>query len=445
MPHAEISKSPVIEHSSQKAFSNLSTSADQASKDQPQTKLACPVIDGLSLEELPEDKSCPSKSLENSQVCMTTKPIKPGKGPNFKGSTLQVVRNRSLDDNIEYQHFEKVNTAMSSPLKKHEELQFKGNREKNHKLDTFREPSTKNLKMKSGKSKTTSADRRTPTSPCLENLESELLYIKASREAKFETDMEIRRAKEAGKLRKREFAVVTLLSRYSHMDDPSSTMAKESVISAILNYQSTCSSVYLHSKCQRILHRILRNRLCFEQLILEHVPMLIAMKMLSRGQDSKPCGVEDGGQVDGKLEIKRSQSLNDMKNLKTRTTLSDTTEDKSSQMRCLKRYGAPINQSGTTESSGTNWQKRHRPTALNSDLDFVADSIDDSVSDTTSVSSIDTLASERLQLLGDTASPLYPLIVSTCQYRQGLMVGLLLSDSFKGKMACILAVPYICQ
>ncbi|XP_038075788.1 uncharacterized protein LOC119743454 [Patiria miniata] len=317
---------------------------------------------------------------------------------------------------------------------------------------TFREPRSKSLKMRTGKSNTTSVCRLTPDVPSQKDLESDtdLLSFMGSKEptekavaSKFERYMEIRRAKQEGKLRRREYAAVTLLSRYSHMDDPSIHMARESVVSVLLDYQP--SSAYLQPKCQRTLHRILRNRLCFEQLITEHVPMLIARKMIDRENKAELDRSIDTSK--GKPRSKRSQSADDLRCLPSRTVPSYS--DNPQPGRVNKRILTERSHSSTSEpatiSTEAACSRTNPPNRTHScEADTLSALIDDSASDTTSVCSMDTLESEQFQLWGDTASPLYPLMVSTCQFRQGIMLRLL-SGSFKEKMACILAVPYICQ
>ncbi|XP_022102193.1 uncharacterized protein LOC110985463 [Acanthaster planci] len=382
-----------------------------------------------------------------------------------QGSTLQAVCNLTLDEKAK---ISKVGCATDSLLTEKdilmtgfakrldEHVTSINTAEYGQEAGTFREPHSKSLRMRTGRNKTTSVHRQTADAPSMDDPESDtnMLSFMGSKEPKekilvdkFEIDMEIRRAKEEGKLRRREYAAVTLLSRYSHMDDPSTHMARESVVSVLLDYQP--SSAYLQSKSQRTLHRILRNRLCFEQLIMEHIPMLIARKMIER-ESKKLATAMETNNVNS--TVKRSQSTNDLRSMQSRAAHGEikTSGGSSQEMRDPRKIKLETSHSSVSEPKTTStevassrkiWPRRKE----SFDSDVVSDFLDDSASDTTSVCSLDTVESEQSQLWGDTASPLYPLMVSTCQFRQGTMLRLLMSNSFKGKMACVLAIPYICQ
>ncbi|XP_052801687.1 uncharacterized protein LOC128232261 isoform X2 [Mya arenaria] len=105
--------------------------------------------------------------------------------------------------------------------------------------------------------------------------------------------------------------ILVLLSRVSQMENPTPHLVTMETVSSLLSYLSEMEKP--HARCARLLSRVFRNPLCFEQIINLGLPVLI-YNMLLRDKDVSKLAIllnEMGGRKKRKVTYSKGSSLQD--------------------------------------------------------------------------------------------------------------------------------------
>ena len=188
--------------------------------------------------------------------------------------------------------------------------------------ETFKTPDSSRLKSRSyGKRKGKHQNIAIKSAKCIEFTPADLPLESAMSSPSHSSTCTSVGEPETTPLHKgREHDTLCMLSRYSHMDKPSKHLMDSQVITGLLDYW--VRSPNPHSRCWRVLVRLVDNRHCFERMLLEMIPMTIYEKLYSskRKQDvMKQREVDDEGRLKSKLpESKITEILHsdvDMENV----------------------------------------------------------------------------------------------------------------------------------